>query len=52
MFDRSLNELAAAGVHVLFGEGGFQPHPPRTDNTVIDTPWHLVLDAIQDALTR
>lgn len=53
VFERSVDELAAAGVRVLYGEGGFKPHPPRTGSSVLDSyPWHLALDAVQDAVTK
>lgn len=51
VFERSVRELAAAGVRVLYGKGGFKPHPPRTGNSVLETyPWHLALDAVQNVL--
>lgn len=50
VFDRSVAELREARVQVLYGEGGFQPHPPRTGETVLDHyPWQLALDAVEDA---
>lgn len=46
VFLRSVEELRAAGVRVLFGPGEFVPHPPRTGNSVLDTyPWRLALEA-------
>ncbi len=46
-FLRSVEELRAAGVTVLFGEGGFVPHPPRTGGQVMDSyPWQAALDAV------
>ncbi|MEV0675496.1 flavoprotein [Actinosynnema sp. NPDC050436] len=46
---RSIATLRAARVTVLFGEGGFRPHPPRTGGRVMATyPWHLALDAVAD----
>ena len=44
-FRRSVEALRAEGVRILLGPGGFQPHPPRTGGSLIDTyPWHLALD--------
>jgi phosphopantothenoylcysteine synthetase/decarboxylase len=44
---RSIDTLRASGVKVLFGEDGFQPHPPRTGSSVLaDYPWQLALDAV------
>lgn len=49
VFARSVDELRAAGVNVLYGPDGFQPHPPRTGASLIDQyPWHLVLNALHD----
>jgi hypothetical protein len=48
VFTRSLAELRASGVTVLFGPGVAIPHPPRTAEQRIDGyPWHLALDAIE-----
>ncbi|SRR6266702_1634182 len=48
VFARSLAELRACGVTVLFGPGVAVPHPPRTAETRIDAyPWHLALDALE-----
>ncbi len=48
VFLRSLAELRAAGVSVLFGADTIAPHPPRTAQTRIDSyPWHLALDALE-----
>jgi len=47
-FSRSVHLLRNAGVHVLFGPGQWEPHPPGTGNTRIPTyPWHLTLDAAE-----
>ncbi len=47
VFSRSVRELRAAGVTVLFGPGGFVPHPPRTGAQVMaDYPWRAALDAV------
>ena len=48
VFARSVAELRACGVTVLFGPGVAVPHPPRTAATRIDAyPWHLALDALE-----
>ncbi|NUP53967.1 MAG: flavoprotein [Catenulispora sp.] len=46
VYQRSLDELRASGVHVLVGPGLIEPHPPRTDNAE-HFPWHLALDALE-----
>ncbi|MGH3735564.1 MAG: flavoprotein [Micromonosporaceae bacterium] len=47
VFDQSITRLREAGVIVLYGPDGFQPHPPRTGATRIATyPWRLALDAV------
>ena len=44
-FRRSVESLRADGVTILLGDGGVQPHPPRTGGDLIGTyPWHLALD--------
>ncbi|CCH31646.1 flavoprotein [Actinosynnema sp. NPDC047251] len=44
---RSIDALRASEVTVLFGDGGFQPHPPRHGGRVMaDYPWHVVLDSV------
>ena len=49
VFLRSVDELMAAGVRVLFGPGEFEPHPPRTGGKVLDTyPWGLALKAVDE----
>lgn len=49
VFTSSVAHLRREGVWVLYGEGGFQPHPPRTGESVLDTyPWHLVLESLHD----
>jgi len=51
VFARSVDELRAAGITVLYGLRGFQPHPPRTGASVLERyPWHLVLDALRGHL--
>ena len=45
-FIRSVDELGAAGVRVLFGPGEFEPHPPRTGAAALSSfPWSLALEA-------
>jgi phosphopantothenoylcysteine synthetase/decarboxylase len=44
-FRRSVESLRSEGVRILLGPGGFEPHPPRTGGSLIDTyPWRLALD--------
>lgn len=46
-FRRSIDTLRDEGVQVLLGPGGFEPHPPRTGGSVIDTyPWNAALDEV------
>lgn len=48
VFLRSVQELRHAGVHVLFGPGEFEPHPPRAGGTVLDRyPWERALAALR-----
>lgn len=50
VFDRSVGELRASGIRVLYGPGGFEPHPPRTGAEAADRyPWRCTLDAIREA---
>ena len=47
-FRRSIDSLREEGVQVLLGPGGFEPHPPRTGGSVIDTyPWSVALDKVE-----
>lgn len=49
-YQRSLDELQAAGVDILVGPGAIKPHPSGTGETLLkDFPWHLALDAIEEA---
>lgn len=48
-FARSVGELRAMGVRVLYGEGGFVPNRPGQGRPR-EYPWHLVLDEV-DLLT-
>ncbi|HEU0086745.1 MAG TPA: flavoprotein [Pseudonocardiaceae bacterium] len=48
VFGNSIDQLSQAGVRVLFGPGEFEPHPPRTGGTVLDSyPWARALAAIR-----
>jgi len=48
VFHRSVDELRQAGVTVLLGGGGFEPHPPRTGGSRLDAyPWQSALEAIE-----
>ncbi|MFG2780758.1 flavoprotein [Streptomyces prunicolor] len=45
-FERSVSELRAMGVEVLYGEGGFVPNQPGQGRPK-EYPWPLVLDAAE-----
>ena len=46
-FDRSVTELTKAGVTILIGAGGYQPHPAGQGSQHLpDYPWQLALQAI------
>lgn len=45
-FERSVEELRAMGVTVLYGEGGFVPNQPGQGKPKT-YPWHLALDAVE-----
>ncbi|GAA3388041.1 flavoprotein [Streptomyces roseoviridis] len=48
-FERSIDTLRAAGVRILYGEGGFVPDEPgQGDPTTY--PWRAALDAVADVL--
>ena len=48
-FARSVENLRASGVRVLFGPGEFEPHPRRTGGSALKTfPWSLALKAAID----
>jgi hypothetical protein len=52
VFARSVAELRAAGVTVLYGPGGFEPHPPRTGGSkVASYPWDQALEAVEALLS-
>lgn len=50
-FERSVAELRAMGVEVLYGEGGFVPNQPGQGKPK-EYPWHLALDAVERVLTK
>jgi len=46
-FHHSINQLRAAGITILYGNGAFTPHPPRTGNNHLDHyPWALALETV------
>ncbi|RSO46749.1 flavoprotein [Streptomyces sp. WAC 06725] len=45
-FDRSVETLRSMGVHVLYGEGGFEPNEPGKGRPE-EYPWHLALGKAQ-----
>jgi hypothetical protein len=46
--NRSVATLRECGVRVLYGPGGFEPHPPGTGGGRIpEYPWHLALEALE-----
>ncbi len=48
VFGRSVDELRAADVRVLYGPGGFEPHPPWTGGRKIASYlWQMALSAIE-----
>ena len=50
-FRRSVASLRAEGIRILLGPSGFQPHPPRTGGSLIDSyPWHLGINEAERAL--
>lgn len=50
---RSIDELRANGITVLYGPGQFEPHPPGTGGTRLATfPWHLAIDAVENSLSE
>ena len=52
-FQRSVRDLRAAGVRVLFGPGEWEPHPPGTGGDRIDSfPWTLALKEAEDLSRR
>ncbi len=50
-FNRHVTELRAAGVKVLLGDQGYEPHVPHTGSRNLPTyPWHRALDAVTAAI--
>ncbi|MDX3576016.1 flavoprotein [Streptomyces sp. FL07-04A] len=49
-FERSVAELRAMGVEVLYGEGGFVPNQPGQGRPR-EYPWPVVLDAVERKFT-
>lgn len=46
-FGRSVQELRKAGVKVLLGPDGYEPHTPHQGSRYLDRyPWHTVLAAV------
>jgi hypothetical protein len=51
-FEQSVQRLRAWGVRVLYGPGGFQPHPAGAGGQrVTEFPWSLTLATIQELST-
>ena len=47
-FGRSVKELRDAGVKVLLGSEGYEPHVPHQGSKYLDRyPWHAVLTAVE-----
>ncbi len=52
-FDRNVDVLRAAGVSVLLGDEGYQPHVPHQGSKYLHKyPWQVALDAVEAALSR
>jgi len=52
-FRRNVECLRAEGVRILLGDGGVQPHRPRSGSELIDSyPWQLALDEADRLLSR
>lgn len=50
-FQRSVNSLRAIGVRVVLGPREWEPHPPGTGGSRIDTfPWNVTLDQVEELL--
>lgn len=46
-FTQHVETLRAAGVRVLLGPGGYEPHPPHEGSKHLHKyPWHAALDAV------
>ena len=47
-FDRSVAELRGAGVLVLLGDGGYEPHAPNQgSNNLASYPWDKAIQAMK-----
>jgi phosphopantothenoylcysteine synthetase/decarboxylase len=47
-FARSVKELRDAGVKILLGSAGYEPHVPHQGSKYLDRyPWHVVLAAVK-----
>jgi Flavoprotein len=47
-FGRSVKELREAGVKILLGPEGYEPHvPPQGSKYLYRYPWHVVLTAVE-----
>lgn len=47
-FGRSIKELRAAGVKILLGPEGYEPHVPHQGSKYLARyPWHVVLTAVE-----
>ncbi|MFF3274933.1 flavoprotein [Streptomyces chrestomyceticus] len=45
---RSVQALRDLGVHVLYGPGAWEPHPPGTGGERVDSyPWRLALETVE-----
>lgn len=52
-FGRSVKELREAGVKVLLGDDGYEPHTPHQgSNNLPRYPWEKALPAVEELLTR
>jgi phosphopantothenoylcysteine synthetase/decarboxylase len=51
-FHTSVETLRSLGIRVLLGPGQWEPHPPGTGGSRIDTfPWDVVLEQVEELLT-
>ncbi|MGH3979666.1 MAG: flavoprotein [Pseudonocardiaceae bacterium] len=51
-FSRNVDVLRAAGVSVLLGVEGYEPHVPHPGSKNLPKyPWHVALDTVEAALT-
>jgi phosphopantothenoylcysteine synthetase/decarboxylase len=51
-FHTSAETLRCLGVRVLLGPGQWEPHPPGTGGSRIDTfPWDVALEQVEELLT-